>query len=356
MFDIFLAEFKQQSLLISVILMICMYIIAVNFWHNIMSKFKLKNYQGIQRIHMGEVPRVGGLISIIGIFIYWLLCIGGKAIPFIEALLLSSIPLAVISIKEDFFHNTRVSSRLLIMFFSCFLFFYLYDINFPHIEFPLLGSLLKSSVTLSWIFFAFCVVVIMNGNNMIDGANGLMPMSIIMQSLSLFFICFTLEDIMNMTLLVYILIPMIVFFIFNYPLGKVFMGDLGAYFFGFFISLLVINIYAENPDLPNWGAVLILFYPALELLFSIFRKLSEGKNPMQPDQNHLHLKAFYFLQRDGIKLWVSNGLVMPCIALIWAMPFILIVWVHESLILTLISFIIMIIIYCAFYYALPRKD
>ena len=355
MIDIFVLEFKQWSLLISMIAMICIYIITINFWPTLISKFGLKKYQGVQRVHEGEVPRVGGLISVIGIFLYWTMCSQGSAMPFIEALLISSIPLVIISIKEDFFHNTRASSRLLMMFLSCFLFFYSFDINFPQIEFPGLGPLIDSSIFMSWLFFAFCVVVIINGNNLIDGANGLMPMSIIVQCLSLFYICLETQDVTNLIRLIYILTPMVIFLIFNYPWGKVFMGDLGAYFFGFFISLLTIIIFGEHPELPTWGAVIIFVYPALELLFSVCRKVLEGHNPMHPDPHHLHLKMFYFLKQEGMKSRVSNGLVMPCLGLIWAMPFILFVWVFQSLTLTLIALLMMLIIYGGFYWALPRK-
>ena len=355
MIDLFLVEFGQWSLLISIIMMICMYIVTIILWPTLLTKFALKKYQGVQRVHAGEVPRIGGLISVIGIFLYWMICIHGKAMPFVEALLISSIPLILISIKEDFFHNTRASSRLIIMFISCFLFFYLYDISFPIIEFPGLRPLIDSSLIMSWLFFAFCVVVIINGNNLIDGANGLMPMSIIMQSLSLFYICFSSQDMINMIRLIYILTPMLIFLLFNYPWGKVFMGDLGAYFFGFFISLLTIIIFGEHPELPTWGAVIILFYPALELLFSVCRKVLDGHNPMHPDLHHLHLKMFYFLKQEGMKPRVSNGLVMPCLGLIWGMPFVLVVWVYQSLTLTIIALVMMLTIYSGFYWALPRK-
>lgn len=338
------------------IAMISMYIITIILWPKIISKFGLKKYQGVQRIHLGEVPRIGGLISVIGIFLYWMMCADGKVMPFVETLLISSLPLVMISIKEDFFHNTRTSSRLIMMFLSCFLFFYYYDIKFPLIEFPGLGPLIGSSILMSWLFYAFCVVVIINGNNLIDGTNGLMPMSIIMQCSSLFYICFETENFTNMICLIYILIAMVIFLIFNYPWGKVFMGDLGAYFFGFSISLLTIVIYGENPELPTWSAILILFYPALELLFSLCRKVLEGQNPMSADSHHLHLKMFYFLTKDGIKPMVSNALVMPCIGLIWSMPFMIIVWVYQSQTLTIIGLLIMLIIYGGFYWALPRKN
>jgi len=241
------------------------------------------------------------------------------------------------------------------MILSCFLFFYSFDINFPKIDFPGLGQLIDSSVIISWLFYGFCVVVIVNGNNLIDGTNGLMPMSIIIQIMSLFFICLELQDITNMIRLIYITVPICIFLIFNYPWGKVFMGDLGAYFFGFFISMLTIVIYGDHPELPNWGAVVILFYPAFELLFSVCRKIYQGTNPMQADSKHLHILMFHVFRSRMIRNRVSNALVLPCLALLWAIPFIFISWVYQSLILSIMAMIAMAIIYLGFYWALNRK-
>lgn len=355
MIDIFLSEFTQMSLITSIALMFSFYIIAIIFWPTLMSKLQLKYYQRIQRVHEGEVPRIGGLISVIGIVLYWMICSDDKVTIFIESLLISSIPLLVISLKEDFFHNTRASTRLLVMFLSCFLFFYFFDINFPKIEFPGLGQLVDSSSIISWLFFGFCVVVITNGNNLIDGANGLMSMSILMQIISLLYICFEVQDITNMTRLIYITFPICIFLIFNYPWGKVFMGDLGAYFFGFFISMMTIVIYGDNPELPNWGAVVILFYPAFELLFSVCRKIYQGTHPMQADSEHIHILLFNLFRSEIIRTRVSNGLILPCLGLFWSMPFMFIVWVYKSLILSIMALITMVIIYLGFYWAFTRK-
>jgi UDP-GlcNAc:undecaprenyl-phosphate GlcNAc-1-phosphate transferase len=354
MIDVLFEEFKQLSFIFSALLMFCMYYITITFWPIFMSKLRLKKYDGIQRIHDGEVPRIGGLISVVGIFIYYLMNSNRNSLPYLDALFISSIPLLIISIKEDFFHNTKAIERLLVMFFSCFLFFYLYNINFPLIQTQYLNSFLPDSQIFNWLFFGFCAVIIMNGNNLIDGANGLMPMSVIMQSCSLIYICVLKQDLDHMIYFTYLLLPMIIFLIYNYPYGKVFMGDLGAYFFGFNLSLLTISIFGEHPELPVWLAVVILFYPAMELLFSIIRRLYEGKNLMQPDSYHLHFKIFYFLKTKIVKSHLANGLVMPSLILLWAMPFILLTRFHESQKLAIISLITMVFIYLFFYWVFPR--
>jgi UDP-GlcNAc:undecaprenyl-phosphate GlcNAc-1-phosphate transferase len=356
MIEILITQFLQTSLLVSVGVMIALYVVIITQWPRWQrSKSFLKNYQGVQRVHEGEVPRLGGLVIYIGLWVYWLLCQHGQAMPFIQCLLISSLPLIFISVKEDLQHNTRAITRLGFMIASCILFFLCYDIAFPSIEFPVIGDWLNNSPVLSLLFFSFCVLVIINGSNLIDGANGLLPMSVLMQALGLMYIIYEANDSLNMIRLVYVIVPVIIFMGFNFPWGKIFLGDTGAYFLGFMMSLLTIIIFSQNPEIPTWVAVLILFYPAFELLFSIIRKLIEHKSPMEPDPHHLHLKMFHLLKNQVIKSRASNSLVMPCLALIWGMPFILLVWVKDNLILTLLGIVLITIIYLGFYWSLPRK-
>lgn len=356
MIEIFITQLLQTSLLVSIGMMIALYGVIIAQWPQWQkSKPFLKNYQGIQRVHEGEIPRLGGLVIYIGLWVYWLLCQNGQVKTFIQCLLISSLPLIFISIKEDLLHNTRAITRLGFMMVSCILFFLHYDLSYPSIEFPVIGYWLNNSSVLSLLFFSFCILVIINGCNLIDGANGLLPMSILMQALSLMFITYETNDSHNMIRLVYIIVPVIIFMGFNYPWGKIFLGDTGAYFLGFMVSLLTIIIFSEHPDIPTWVAVLILFYPAFELLFSIIRKLIEHKSPMEPDPHHLHLKMFHLLKNQLMMSRISNSLVMPCLALIWGMPFVLLVWVKESLIMTILAVVLIIIIYLGFYWSLPRK-
>jgi UDP-GlcNAc:undecaprenyl-phosphate GlcNAc-1-phosphate transferase len=354
MIDLFIIQFKQLNFLISNTLMFSLYTFAIFFWAQIMLKFKVKNYHALQRVHEGEVPRIGGLISFVGFIFYYSFCSNDGVVTFLESVLISFIPLLVISLKEDFYQNTNALTRVFAMILSCLLFFYSFDIHFPVIEFPGLGYLISSSNIFSWFFFTICIVVIINGNNMIDGANGLMPMTIIMQCISLAYICFSIQDITNLVRLFYVATPVIVFLIFNYPLGKVFMGDLGAYFFGFVISVVTIIIFADNPELPAWSAVIILFYPAMETLFSFCRKIYEKRNPLNPDSNHLHLLIFKLLQGKESNIRICNGLVMPFLSIIWSTPFILLMFIYNSLFFTIIGLIGLIIIYLSLYFSIRK--
>jgi len=356
MLNIFLDQIHQTSLIIATLLMIALNCILSFYWQSIHHKFKsLKSYQGVQRVHQGEVSRLGGVIAFVGLATYSLFCSNGIGMSYIFAIICSSIPLLIIAVKEDLFHSTTPAQRLVGMIITVVMFFLIYPVNFPVIDLPVFGNLLNQSNLAVWIFFSFAMVVIMNGNNLIDGANGLMPMTTLIQILCLFYLSHSVDDFYSEVRLVLSAIPLLIFILFNYPWGKIFMGDFGAYFYGLIISTNTIIFFGDHPELPTWGAVLILFYPAFELLFSVIRKKIQKLDPTKPDNHHLHLKIFHLLRSQVIKPRTSNDLVMPCLSLIWGSPFVMLVWVYDSLLLTTLAIIVISFIYLGFYWALPRQ-
>lgn len=76
----------------------------------------------------------------------------------------------------------------------------------------------------------------MNGMNLIDGMNGLFGLTAVFQLLTLAVMSYSLEDNHVFNLSITFIIPLIVFLIFNIPCAKLFIGDSGAYLFGFLIS------------------------------------------------------------------------------------------------------------------------
>lgn len=350
-------QLSQISLLVPAGIMTALYVIIITNWPlRWYQKLFIKNFRNIQWVHDGEIPRLGGMIIYFGFLVYWLLFQNELTMSFIECLLISSLPLIYISIKEDLLHNTRPITRLACMFLSTLLFFLCFDISYPSIEFPIIGEWLANSSLLNLLFFSFCVVVIINGSNLIDGVNGLLPITLLMQCLSLFYITNEMNVNTNMIHLIYLIISIIIFMFFNYPWGKIFLGDTGSYFLGFFVSLLTIIIFSEHPEIPSWHAVLILSYPAFELLFSIIRKSFIGLNPMLPDSGHLHLKLFYVIQNKLINLKISNSLVMPCLVILWGSPFFLLVLIKQSHISIFLALVLFMIIYIGVFFVLPKKN
>jgi hypothetical protein len=90
------------------------------------------------------------------------------------------------------------------------------------------------------------------------------------------------------------------FLAWNYPHGKVFLGDAGAYFLGFMYAELAIQLVARNDGVSAWFVIALAAYPIVETLYSIYRrKFVLHTASMQPDAAHLHSLVFRRLVMRG---------------------------------------------------------
>jgi UDP-N-acetylmuramyl pentapeptide phosphotransferase/UDP-N-acetylglucosamine-1-phosphate transferase len=79
------------------------------------------------------------------------------------------------------------------------------------------------------------------------------------------------------------------FLLWNFPRGRVFMGDGGAYFIGFMYAQLSIQLVARNESVSAWFVIMLAAYPIVETLYSIYRRRIQSHTPsMEPDARHLH--------------------------------------------------------------------
>jgi len=286
------------------------------FWEKIFRSLSLKAYQSKQRLHQDEVPRIGGVIIYVILTIIAFVAFDSDLLNII---LISAIPIIFIGAKEDLLHNTSPKLRLVFMIVSASLFIYLLPSNLPEIDFPVINQVLSFSI-LKEIFFIFSILVIINGNNLIDGVNGNMALTNIVQLFVLAILASTVNDSQTAEVCLILMLVLIIFLIFNFPFGKIFGGDAGAYFYGFSISASTIYLFGKYDQLLSWNAVLILVYPSIELLFSFIRKkIFESKSPFTPDAKHLHSIIFRNLSKR--LTLTNNSLVTICLLPLIFSPF-----------------------------------
>ena len=144
-----------------------------------------------------------------------------------------------------------------------------FDLYVSDIRVPLINYLLEHTI-FSFIFFTFCLLIVTNGTNFIDGLNGL----VINYYLLILILIFNMEVItetMNIRELIlsYIII-LIYLLLFNF-LNKLYLG-LRILLTRVSIGSLLIFIYKEISFISPFFVVLLLWYPCFENLFSIIRK------------------------------------------------------------------------------------
>ena len=328
------------------ICLIFSFVILSFCWNTIFQSLKLKPYNNIQRVHEHEVSRLGGLMIYLFFWAIYLLDLIHDS--FFSSLLISATPFILISLKEDLFHSTAPKNRLISMVMSCVIFFYINPITFPIIDVPYIGDFI-SFYPVSFVFFIFSILVVMNGMNLIDGMNGLFGFTAFFILLGIAILAFSVDDFDLAYIALLFSIPLIFFLFFNFPFGKLFIGDLGAYFYGFILAMLVIFLFGKYDYLLTWMAVLLLFYPCMELLFSFIRKIKNYHSPFDSDNRHLHTLIFKNFNLSLRSSTISNSLTTIALIVFWITPFIMSFFFLMSYLYIVVIILLLVVCYIFIY-------
>ena len=146
-------------------------------------------------------------------------------------------------------------------------------------------------------FTSFCILVLINGTNFIDGVNTLVVGYFILVVTNVLY----LTEVKNLDLEILLvstcLTCLVVIYIFNF-FGKIYLGDGGAYLISFVVGVTLIKFSNDNYLVSPYYIVALLWYPAYENLFSIIRKKILNKSPSTPDNKHLHQLIFLYLDKS----------------------------------------------------------
>lgn len=169
--------------------------------------------------------------------------------------------------------------------------------------------LLSNTIFFKYFFTSLCLIILINGVNFIDGTNMLAGGFIFVTLFCL--VLFIGPDQVNsfnshILGLIYFLLAFLSFNLFS----KSFLGDSGSYLLAAILGFICINYsnYFQFVVSPYFIAVL-LWYPALENLFSILRRgIFEKRSPNQADNLHLHHLVSNYLSKHFKSKKINNSL------------------------------------------------
>ena len=272
------------AVLVSFVLQITIY-----FFIKFLSGKGIKsNYFAKQKIHEGEVPRVGGLLFLSS-FLITIILVEINYLFLTLPLIFGSLIIFIFSFYEDLKQSLSPYFRLVILFIGSFVFIFFSEL--PDINISLLQSI-KDYKLIKILLFILSLMLLMNGFNFIDGLNGLGSFNFLSIILSVLYVGHFYDDIFIVNLSALIIVFAIVVFFLNFPFGKIFLGDSGSYIYALFSGALIIYLFQRHSQLPTLLAMVILSYPITEMLFSIFRKIFLKYSPMRPDVDHMHHLIF----------------------------------------------------------------
>jgi UDP-GlcNAc:undecaprenyl-phosphate GlcNAc-1-phosphate transferase len=165
-----------------------------------------------------------------------------------------------------------------------------------HLTEPFSYTSYQLPMWLSWVVTTLWIVVVTNSLNLVDGLDGLAAgvAAIIAVTLALiagqggqeFGVCVGLA----------LAGALLGFLPFNFAPARIFLGDTGALFVGFTLSLLALEGYRQVSLLTFVVPVLALAVPILDTGLSIIRRLRSRSPIFNADRQHMH---HHMLESEG---------------------------------------------------------
>lgn len=311
----------------------------------------IKDAGAVQSLHCAPTPRIGGIgvVFAIAVGYFWSSPTMGADLTLA---MISGIAVFAVGLREDIARDMSPKPRLLAAFVSAFLAIaltghYVDRINLIGIDWLLTWMPVGLLLTSIWSA-GMC-----HSLNLLDGINGLASGFAMMASFALFLVAgFTGDtDIQFFSLVLFA--ALFGFFVLNWPFGRIFLGDGGAYFVGHALAWISIFLIARNPDVAGISMILLVFWPVADTAFAIIRRRIRKKATHQPDRLHFH-----HLVVRGLRIMLPgskwDGMHNP-LATIVMMPFIALtviagVWFWDAPMHAVVSMMLFSILFLASYF------
>lgn len=297
-------------------LAISVLIVATKSVHQHLS---LDEVNGVQKYHSDPTPRIGGLALFGGYVAAWVI-LDGDAKLLLAWIGLAGLPVLLLGLAEDVSKNISIRTRMIATLAAGSIFTFVTGYSIKTVYWNWLDILLALP-GFSIAFTAFSIGSASNAINIIDGFHGLASGTLIIMLSAIGIIAWNVGDTELFQITLAIIAITVGFFFVNFPFGKLFLGDGGAYFLGYLVAAISIMLAERNLEVSPWVLPLILSYPLTELVVSISRKtLRKGHHPGKPDNLHLHMLVYRLIRvkvGSNLNEYTTHALTS---AFLWMLP------------------------------------
>jgi UDP-N-acetylmuramyl pentapeptide phosphotransferase/UDP-N-acetylglucosamine-1-phosphate transferase len=307
-----------------------------------------------QRFHAGHVPRLGGVGMIAACSIGWFWMVVASphlgvvnGIQFSPKAALGWCVTALVATfagtAEDVWHRLRARWRLIFTLSAGIAAVWLLDVRISSLGIGVIDRYWQLTPWPAMLLAAFAVAGLPHAFNLIDGYNGLAGAVAIICCMALAYVALQVGDREIAGVVLVLAGATAGFLLWNYPRGLLFAGDGGAYLWGSVIAVASILLVERHDRVSPWFPMLLLSYPVLETLFSVYRKLVRGQSPSVADALHIHQLIYRRIVREVFhddearRMLMRNNRTSPYLwgfatvtvlpaALFWKSTWILMAW------------------------------
>lgn len=139
-----------------------------------------------------------------------------------------------------------------------------------------------------WPATVFWIVGLTNAYNFMDGVDGLAGSATLASCFFFGLISLRLDNSYTYTLCIAVGTGSLGFLLFNRPPARIFMGDVGSAFIGFFLAAIALVGSSSEPLVPFPVMVMLLFHFIFDTGLTFFRRLLAGEPVTQAHRGHLY--------------------------------------------------------------------
>jgi UDP-GlcNAc:undecaprenyl-phosphate GlcNAc-1-phosphate transferase len=257
---------------------------------------------GGRKMHVGEVPVIGGLAMAGGLAVGALYSY--TALQGFAFFLTATAVLVFIGALDDRY-DLPASVRFLAQICAALLMVGGAGVAASDIGQPFFGA----SVNLGWLSTPFSILIVLtaiNAFNMFDGSDGVAGIQALTALVFMGVACVVGRSMSSLPIVLGLMGCIVGFLIFNWPSirtrnVRAFMGDAGSTMLGFSLAWLSLDL-SQGPQrvISPVVALWIFALPIYDLFSSMVRRVSQGGSPFHGDSEHLHhlLRRFGYSSRD----------------------------------------------------------
>lgn len=248
-----------------------------------------------RKVHQISTPSLGGIAIFMGFMLALLMAVPLAGLAEIKYFLFGLVVIFILGVRDDI-SSLLAKNKLLTQVFAAVLVVYFTDIKLTGFY-----GIFGIGEMPAWFHIPlslFVIVGLTNSFNLIDGIDGLAA------SVAVFILSVLGWSFLSIGESTYAMVciaaigALLAFLFFNWYPSKVFMGDTGSLMLGFMISSLAIKfinvgqIVFDNTVITQGTsvgvAVALLILPIYDTTRVFTIRFINGKNPLDPDRNHLH--------------------------------------------------------------------
>ncbi|WP_284036331.1 MraY family glycosyltransferase [Neobacillus sp. 114] len=268
-----------------------------------------------RKVHQSIMPRLGGLAIIIsfmlGIFLM------RPENPSLLPILIGCLIITVTGFLDDMLELPAKYKLIGQLAAACVVVFW-GNLQVAFINLPF-GAQLQFGL-LSIPFTIIWIVGITNAINLIDGLDGLAAGVSSIALISISGMAIIQGYFIVATIGLIVLASTLGFLIYNFHPASIFMGDTGALFLGFMISVLSLMGFKNVTFISFVIPVIILAVPISDTFFAILRRIIHKKPLGAPDKQHLHhcMLRIGFSHRQTVLLIYAMSAFFGLVAVIYS--------------------------------------